>query len=496
MRMRKASLSSIFCFAILFSFAQSSAIKEIDQLNPPDQALAPLRFLASDELMGRATTRPEIHVAARYISEQFRSFGLKEMPGAQDYFQRFELRFIKPPFAGSFAVGNKTYQIGKDFLQVRGSGLQLTAPVVFAGFGSPADLANLDIAGKIVVVNMGENDSTRAMGAGPFRNAKQKLVKEKGGLALIERYWQPAADWQLPKQSFSGQRAVNPLDSLLPVFLVHDPGGELLPAVKSSGTASITVTGNDLINVPAKNVIGWVEGTDKKLKDQFIVLTAHYDHIGVAASPKMEEGKLDSIYNGARDNAIGVTAMINAAKYFARYPAKRSVLFIAFTGEEMGLLGSKYFAEHPTIGLEKIVYNLNIDNGGINDTTRVNVIGLGRTSADADIKKACTAYGLELFGDPAPEQNLFDRSDNVSFAAKGVPAPSFGMGVKKLDETILKRYHKLSDEIGDINMAYVLKYMKAYILTAKYIADNPAQPTWKQGDKYEAAWKQLYAKPF
>ncbi|HUP12371.1 MAG TPA: M28 family peptidase, partial [Niastella sp.] len=398
------------------------------------------------------------------------------------------------PTAGAFVVGDKTYYIGKDFLQTRGSSLQLTAPVVFAGFGSPADLANLDVKGKIVVVNMGENDSTRVMGSTRFRDAKQKRLQEKGAVGLVERYWQPVADWELPKHYYSGQRAPDQLDSLMPVFLVHDPGGELSAVVKSSASATINVTGNYLINVPAKNVMGWVEGTDPQLKNQFVVLSAHYDHIGVAPVPKMEEGKLDSIYNGARDNAIGATAVINAARYFTQHPAKRSILFIAFTGEEMGMLGSKYFAEHPTIGLEKLVYNLNIDNGGYNDTNSVNVIGLGRTSADDDIKKACLAYGLTVAGDPAPEQNLFDRSDNVSFAAKGIPAPSFGMGVSKLDERIMKRYHQLSDEIGDMDLAYIVKYMKAYILAAKYIADNPAQPRWKQGDKYESAWKKLYSK--
>ena len=193
---------------------------------------------------------------------------------------------------------------------------------------------------------------------------------------------------------------------------------------------------------------------------------------------------------------IGVTGVINAARYFAQHPAKRSILFIAFTGEEMGLLGSKYFAAHPTIGLEKLVYNLNIDNGGYNDTSRVNVIGLGRTSADDDIKKAHSAYGLNLFGDPAPELKPSLTGGIMCFAAKGVPAPSFGMGVNKLDETIMRRYHQLSDEIGDIDLAYILKYMKSYILTSKYIADNPAQPRWKQGDKYEAAWKKLYSESF
>ena len=145
--------------------------------------------------------------------------------------------------------------------------------------------------------------------------------------------------------------------------------------------------------------------------------------------------------------------------------------------------------------MEKIVFNLNIDNGGVNDTSLINVIGLGRTTADDDIQKACLAYGFTLRGDPAPEMNLFDRSDNVSLAAKGVPAPTYGMGVKKVDESIMRYYHQLGDEIGNLDLAYIVKYMNSFILAANYIADNPVQPHWKSGDKYEAAWKELYSKP-
>ncbi|WP_336514586.1 M28 family peptidase [Pollutibacter soli] len=492
--MRRATLSLLFSFAILFTYSQSATVKDINRSTPFNHALAPLRFLASDELMGRGTTRPEIHIAARYISEQFRSFGLKETPGTQDYFQVFHLPFISAPTSGSFVAGNKTYTIGKDFVQARGFASEIDAPVVFANFGSDADLTNIDVKGKIVVVNMGENNSSPVMTMRRFMDAKQKRLKELGALALVERYWHTAEDWELPRQNFRAQRPQNPLDSSLPVFIVHDPAGELPDAVKNAATASIKVSGNHPFNLGAKNVIGWVEGTDPKLKNQFIVLTAHYDHIGVSPTPKMEERKSDSIYNGARDNAIGVTGMIDAAGYFSQHPAKRSILFIAFTAEEMGMLGSKYYAANPTIALDKIVYNLNIDNGGYNDTGRVNVIGLGRTSADADLKKATAAYGLTLAGDPAPEQGLFDRSDNVSFAAKGIPAPSYGMGVAKLDANIMKRYHQLSDEIGDIDMNYILKYIRSYILAAKLIADNPVQPTWTAGDKYEDAWKQLFSK--
>lgn len=140
---------------MLFSMAQTDMVGEINRMNSFNEALAPLRFLASDELMDRSTTRPEIHIAARYISEKFRSFGLRELPATEDYIQSFKLKFISPPTAGSLVVGNKTYNIGSDLLQVRGTGLQLTAPVVFAGLGSSADLDGLDVKGKIVVVNWG-----------------------------------------------------------------------------------------------------------------------------------------------------------------------------------------------------------------------------------------------------------------------------------------------------------------------------------------------------
>lgn len=488
-------MSLLLCVAAFCASAQSAVIKQINQANPPAQALAPLRFLASDELMGRSTIRPEINIAARYISEQFRSFGVKEVPGTQDYFQTFDLKMIPPASSGSLVIGNKTFQLGKDLVQASGTALSVSAPVVFAGFGSAGDLANIDVRGKIVVTNMGENDASSARSGGRPRAARQKLLQEKGAVALVERYRHPATEWEPVRQGSAHERMLRAQDSMLPVLLVHDADNVLPSLLQGVSNSTITTTGNQVKSLPARNVMGWVEGTDARLKDQFIVLSAHYDHVGVAAQPKMEGGKLDSIYNGARDNAIGVAAIINAARYFAAHPPKRSVLFIAYTGEEMGMLGSQYFAAHPTVALNKMVYNINIDNAGYNDTTLVTVVGLGRTSADDDIKKASAAFGLTATADPAPEQNLFDRSDNVSLAIKGVPAPTFSLGFKQFDESLSKYYHQLGDEVGSMDTGYALKYMKSFILAAKYVADNPAQPQWKKGDKYEAAWKKLYQKP-
>jgi Zn-dependent M28 family amino/carboxypeptidase len=222
------------------------------------------------------------------------------------------------------------------------------------------------------------------------------------------------------------------------------------------------------------------------------VLSSHYDHLGVAPHPKTEDGRLDSIYNGARDNAIGTTAVIDAARYFAQHPSKRSMLFIAFTGEELGLVGSKYYAEHPLFPLKQSVYDLNIDNASYNDTTIITLVGLGRTTADADIKRACAAFNLSVLPDPTAQQWLFEGSDNLSLAAKGIPSPTFSLGMRTFDSTISNRYHKLSDEVDNFNLSYGVKFINAFILSAKYIADNIKQPAWIKGDKYEAAWKQLY----
>ncbi|HET6253355.1 MAG TPA: M28 family peptidase [Puia sp.] len=240
-----------------------------------------------------------------------------------------------------------------------------------------------------------------------------------------------------------------------------------------------------------RNVMGYIPGTDPKLRDQYIVLSAHYDHLGVTTHPVMEEGKLDSIYNGARDNASGCTAVIDAARYFHKYPPKRSVMFITYTAEEEGLIGSRWNAEHPALPLKQIVYNINIDNASYDDTTLVTLVGLHRTSEDSAIIAACRAFGLHVNNDPTGG-GLFYDSDNAPLAQHGIPAPTFSMGMQAFDSTITNRYHRLSDETGNMDFRYVVRWIDAYILAAQFIADEPVQPRWTKGDLFEKDWKTLY----
>lgn len=476
---------------------ENTLVNEINKINTREAALAPFRYLASDELKGRATLRPEINIAADYISNQFKIMGVKEVAGTKDYFQPFDIFMVKPALSGTFTINNKTYSITDNLLQAKAKDVSLKAPVIYVGHGMKEDVEKLDVKGKIVVTEIGANDSATFENGFYLTKEKQQYLQMKGAVALIERYKPGNFTWNGLQQYLGKEHpSIEKNNSIdIPVFIINDKDFQLPKLTNHSSEGAINITGTTIKNVAAKNIMGWVEGTDEKLKDQFIVLTAHYDHLGVANKAVMENGKMDSIYNGARDNAIGTAAVIDAARYFTIHPPKRSVLFIAYTAEEIGEIGSKYFAAHPAIPLNKLVYNLNIDNASYNDTSIVTVIGLGRTSADEDIRKACAAYGLTAMPDPAPEQNLFDRSDNTQLAVKGIPAPTFSLGIKSFDNEIMKRYHQLSDEVENFDLNYAMKYINSFVLAAKYIADNATQPQWVKGDKYEEAWKRLYKKP-
>lgn len=262
---------------------------------------------------------------------------------------------------------------------------------------------------------------------------------------------------------------------------------KLMETRQGSGTLRINAPAPAVVD--AKNVAGAIEGTDPVLKNEWIVISAHYDHVGVNKA-----AGADSIFNGARDNAIGTTAMLHAAKFFGKNRPKRSILFLAVTAEEKGLLGSEWYSNHPLIPLKQTVFNLNCDGAGYNDTTIVTLIDFNRTSADESLKEACAAFGLTLKGDPAPEQNLYERSDNLNFAVKGVPAVDVAPGTKAFDQELFKYYHQPADEVSSLNMNYVTKFHQSFVYAAYLIANAKDRPQWKPGDKFEEAGKKLYGK--
>ena len=173
---------------------------------------------------------------------------------------------------------------------------------------------------------------------------------------------------------------------------------------------------------------------------------------------------------------------------------KRSALFVLFTAEEKELVGSRYLANNPIIPNEQIVFCWNSDNGGYNDTTISTIIGLERTTAAQYIKDANVAFGLTAIDDPAGEQGLFDRSDNVSFARKGIPAPTYSLGFRAFDAEIMKYYHQPGDNPNTVDYDYLEKFFKSYVYASRLIGNAAETPFWLPGDKYYETGLELYGR--
>jgi Zn-dependent M28 family amino/carboxypeptidase len=275
---------------------------------------------------------------------------------------------------------------------------------------------------------------------------------------------------------------------------IKEENGGFVTAISNGEQNSVKIKSSGAISTskPSKNVIGVIEGTDPVLKNEFLLISAHYDHVGVGKQGSSFFTAEDSIFNGARDNGIGTVALLSAAKSLAQSPPKRSVIFLAFTAEEMGLLGSSYYTEHPLIPLKQTIFNLNSDGAGYDDIEAISIIGYDRVGVIEEFNLAANKFGLRIIADPAPEQNLFDRSDNVNFAAKGIPAPSVSPGTTGFTEEIAKYYHQAIDNPESIDYDYLLVFCKTFSYMARLIADKDKAPQWSQGDKYEEAGKKLY----
>jgi hypothetical protein len=484
--MKKLILTlGISLWAGSLAFSQKKQIEK--HFNEKD-AISKFTYLASDELMGRDPARPEMKLAYTFIADQLEKAGAKQVDGADGFYQNIPFRLSTPPTSSSVTIGGSEFSQGKNMLVLDGKSISGNYDLVDLGFGLAEDFEGKDLKGKIVVTNAGAPEKLSPNQL--FSEGKDKVLRteEAGAVALIERFNIPSVPWQM----ISGflNRTQMSVDqgaaSDLPYIWIEDVKNQMTGDKLKSAKVEISGKSNTLIE--GKNVIAVIEGTDPKLKDEYILLSAHYDHVGVG-KPDAEG---DSIYNGARDNAVGTVAVINAAKYFAENPPKRSILFALWTAEEKGLLGSGYFANNPLVPLNQIVYNLNIDNAGYNDTSIITVIGLGRTSADFMIEEAVADFGLTAKADPSPEQGLYDRSDNVNFARKGIPAPSFTLGFTAFDDEINKYYHKAADEVDSFDLDYAKLYWKSYILSAEKIANWDQKPTWVAGDKYEEVGKELY----
>ncbi|MBT8205078.1 MAG: M28 family peptidase [Eudoraea sp.] len=449
-------------------------------------------FLADDLLKGRETGTQENKIAAAYLANTLRSYGVQPNPETGNYYQEVPMERSMPAQELEITLNNQA--MAKVAPIVKGD-INYEGEFIYVGYGLESDYDNIDVSGKIVLVKAGNEQGGEAQRSYSLLRTKRDLAKENGVRAIIEligaqdQMW-GYIDYQFNAPSIGLASEEEDAEEDFAYVWVQDADGSLISGISEStshtGQMRMVLTPEETF--VSYNVVGMVPGTDPKLKDEFIIYSAHYDHVGIGAP----DATGDTIYNGARDNAVGTTTVLSMAENLTRYPTKRSALFILFTGEEKGLLGSEYYVEHPAIPLKQMVYCFNSDNGGYNDTSLATIIGLSRTTASSHIKKAASAFGLTATDDPVPEQGLFDRSDNVNFAQKGIPAPTFGMGFTAFDEEIRKYYHQAADEADSMDFGYLEKFFRAYVLAGRLIGNDPVTPAWTTGDKYEAAAKALY----
>ncbi len=451
-----------------------------------------IKQLAADSLLGRETGSAELNKAAGHISSLLGQWGIKTGPGLDSYLQKVPLEKFYP---GNFLrINFDSSEITEDVLLLGGVDTTLQGAIIYMGLGEEADYQKKDAKGKIAIVRGGTAENP--ISSQEVVQAKLKQAVKHGAVAVIElttfspSYWRYYSS-QLSKPQIRQKSLVE--GGQIPYIWLNDVEKIAIARFQTDeGTdAEIIIEGSKTEPIETYNVIGYIEGKNNKFKDEIVVLSAHYDHIGTG----LPDATGDSIFNGARDNAVGAVSVLSAAKAMAARAPERSCLFVFFTGEEKGMLGSRYFIESSPVAIDKIVFNLNSDNAGYNDTTLVTVVGLGRTNAESAIKGACEEFGLQAIDDPAPEQNLFDRSDNVHFAKKGIPAPTFSMGFTGFDSTISKYYHKTADNPETLDYQYLLRFFRSYVNAAYRIAAMSEQPFWLSGDKYYNQGLQLYDVP-
>lgn len=495
--------------------AKDKDLKKVMMLPDKEAIKSRIKFLADDKLVGRKPGMPGYQMAVDYAIEQLKSLGVQPK-GDDGYLQKVVLRTSKVDSTQSAFLWNNTpLRLGKDVAvmpDMNNATNAGEADVVYIGLGISAphlghdDLAGVDVKGKIVLMTVGVPEKFPASERAHFNSmvTRADMAAARGAIGAIAIVGEPAFK-QASDGAYKGSRGiVNKTGRVSSRSVATHPNlkfyavgntvfftpiiqklkqGEILSRVKAKAATSYT----DLISY---NVIGWIEGSDAKLKDEFVVHTAHLDHVGMGVPVKG-----DSIYNGAHDNASGVACVLEIAKLYKNSKTKRSVLIALVTAEEMGLLGSSYLAANPPIDKKKIVANINSDMPTlIAPLLSIEPLGAKHSSLMNEVGKAAAYLNLEVQEDHIPDQVRFVRSDQYSFIREGIPALAIKYGLKTndpsldlkklIDDWTKEHYHKPSDEYREeaFNFDAAITYVKLNYLIGYMVANTKTRPIWNQGD--------------
>ncbi|MCC3156153.1 M28 family metallopeptidase [Hymenobacter sp. 15J16-1T3B] len=501
-----------------------------------------LQRLASDEFLGRKPFTAGETKTVNYLADEFKKLGLQPGPGGS-YFQPVPLVEINSTPAATMLVGGKgqplTLRYKTDFVAVterEQPRIELkNSPLVFAGYGVVApeyhwnDYQGLDVKGKTVVVLINDpgfvvNDTTLFKGKamtyyGRWTYKYEEAARQGAAAVLIVHDTRPASyPWSVVESSWSGSQLFPQSDdqgaskcglegwvTLDAAKRMFQAAGQSFDALQAAAnkpgfrpvplglnlSASLTTRTR---RMASKNVVAVLPGTERP--DEYILYTAHWDHLGVGPAVAG-----DSIYNGAVDNASGCAALLSIAQAFAENPQKpkRSMVFLAVTGEEQGLLGSAYYAAHPLFPLNKTVADLNMDAltdfGPMKDLT---VVGYGQSELDDYATAAAQAQGRYIVPDQTPEQGHFFRSDHFSLAHVGVPAlyasgrfesrakgKDYAREQNELYEE--KHYHQPSDEYRpDMDLGGMAEDARLLYRIGRRLGDETTFPKWKPGSEFKA----------
>lgn len=537
--------------------AEATAWRHISR----DTLLENIRTLASDEFEGRAPASKGETLTVEFLQQQFKKLGLK--PGNPDgtYLQKVpmvgitadptELVFHR---MGPHDASQPTLalQYGSDFVawtkRVQPE-VHIDSDLVFVGYGVVApeyhwdDYKGVDVKGKVLVMLINDppvpdpNDPSRldekmfkgkAMTYYGRWTYKYEIAAQKGAAgALIVHQTGPAGyPWAVVQSSNTGEQfslvtsdqgasrcAIEGWISLEKARALFAMTGkdfdELAKAavrpdfkpVALGAQASLTIK-DTIRTIESHNVIAKLEGQDPTLRNQYVVYTAHWDHLGIGA-----EVNGDRIYNGAVDNASGTAGLLEIAKAFARVQPSpgRSILFLSVTAEEKGLLGSQYYAEHPLYPLKETLAEINMDGLNVWGRTRdIVVVGLGNSTLDDYVRAAATEQGRMVKPDAEPEKGYYFRSDHFNFAKQGVPALDVNEGVDYIDRPegwgmqmrekfTAETYHKPSDEVKpDWDLQGAVEDLRLLFSVGYRVANARVYPMWSPGSEFKAKREAMF----
>lgn len=502
-----------------------------------------LRFLSSDLLEGRAPATRADKLTTEYIADQLRSAGVE--PGVNgSYFQTVPIDVVKadPASIKVSATGKAiiTLKSPDDVVVFAGSAVEQSkahGELVYVGYGATApeykwdDFKGMDVKGKILLVLVNDPPATvaepqlfggKAMTYYGRWTYKYEEAERRGaaGVLIVHTTESASYPWHTVVGSWSGEQRMLPRDSTAPpplgmrgwitdsaaTVLLRQAGLDMAKLRKDAESRDFkpVSTGididfsatNSVKHLSSENVVGVVRGTDAKLKDQYVAISAHWDHLGIGVPV---DG--DSIYNGSVDNASGVASTLAIARAAAKLPhSRRSLIFLFVTAEESGLLGSQYFGEHPTVPASSIVADLNLDvvtvSGRVND---LDVMGDNKSTLGPMLASLVKPRGIRLSPDAHPEAGHFYRSDHFSFAKVGIPAVSIGAGEDyvgkpkdygaKIDADYnAHRYHQPSDAYSpDFDLSGTVQISTIVLKFARALANSPVMPAWNADAEFKAA---------